>query len=189
MATLWNRGAIIFLPCSFFLLSSIFFFPSLLMLGTVLLTYHHYSFRPNILKKSVNKNYKPEMWANAQRDGCPAKYRWRPLFNAAKFSWRPLLECCAVTLPRRKTRWNLLGCPKLPNRSQPLVGRSLPYCEDMWRRYCCLTSFFTDCLYVPLLQRCSQTKLCEGAQMAIFWVLHFQRATCSTFQTCILNLH
>jgi len=28
---------------------------------------------------------KLEMWANAQRDGRPAKYRWRPLFNAAKF--------------------------------------------------------------------------------------------------------
>jgi len=26
-----------------------------------------------------------EMWANAQRDGRPAEYRWRPLFNAAKF--------------------------------------------------------------------------------------------------------
>ena len=26
-----------------------------------------------------------EMWANAQHDGHPAKYRWRPLFNAAKF--------------------------------------------------------------------------------------------------------
>jgi len=25
------------------------------------------------------------MWANSQRDGCPAEYRWRPLFNAAKF--------------------------------------------------------------------------------------------------------
>jgi len=23
------------------------------------------------------------MWANAQRDGRPAEYRWRPLFNAA----------------------------------------------------------------------------------------------------------
>jgi len=23
---------------------------------------------------------------------------------------------------------------KQPNRSQPLVGRSSPYCEDMWRR-------------------------------------------------------
>jgi len=25
------------------------------------------------------------MWANAQRDGRPAEYSWRPLFNAAKF--------------------------------------------------------------------------------------------------------
>jgi len=25
--------------------------------------------------------------------------------------------------------------------------------------------------------------------LASFWVLHFQRATCSTFQTCILNSH
>jgi len=23
------------------------------------------------------------MWANAQHDGRPAEYRWRPLFNAA----------------------------------------------------------------------------------------------------------
>jgi len=82
------------------------------------------------------------MWANAHRDGRPAEYRWRPLFNAAKFGWCPVLECHAVTLPRCKTRWNLLVCPKLPNRSQPLVGQSSPYCEDMWRRYCCLTSFF-----------------------------------------------
>jgi len=25
------------------------------------------------------------MWANAQRDGRPAEYRWLPLFNATKF--------------------------------------------------------------------------------------------------------
>jgi len=25
------------------------------------------------------------MWADAQRDGRSAEYRWRPLFNAAKF--------------------------------------------------------------------------------------------------------
>jgi len=85
---------------------------------------------------------KTRMWANAQRDGCPAEYRWRHLFNAAKFGWRPLLECRAVTLARPETRWDLQGCPKLPNRSQPLVGRSSPYYEDMWRRYCCLESFF-----------------------------------------------
>jgi len=28
---------------------------------------------------------KLEIWANAQRDGCPADYTWCPLFNAAKF--------------------------------------------------------------------------------------------------------
>jgi len=79
------------------------------------------------------------MWANAQRDGRSAEYRWRPLLNAAKFGWRPLLECHAVTLPRREP---VEICPKLANRSQPLLGRSSPYYEDMWRRYCCLTSFF-----------------------------------------------
>ena len=77
-----------------------------------------------------------EMWANAQRDGHPAECRWRPLFNAAKFGWRPLLECRAVTLPRHETGWNLQACPKLANRSQQLVGWSLPYYQDMWGRYC-----------------------------------------------------
>jgi len=47
---------------------------------------------------------------------------------------------CAVTMPSRENRWNLLGCPKLTKRSQPLVGRSSPYCKDMWGRYCCSTS-------------------------------------------------
>jgi len=32
------------------------------------------------------KKKKLEMWVNAQRDGRPAEYRWRPMFNAAKFS-------------------------------------------------------------------------------------------------------
>jgi len=30
-------------------------------------------------------NKQLEMSANAQRDGRPAEYSWRPLFNAAKF--------------------------------------------------------------------------------------------------------
>jgi len=33
-----------------------------------------------------------EIWANAQRDGRPAKHRRRPLFNVAKIGWRPLLD-------------------------------------------------------------------------------------------------
>jgi len=82
------------------------------------------------------------MWANVQRDARPAEHRWRPLFNATKFGWRPLLDCRAVMLPRRDTGWNMMACPKPANRSQPFVSRSSPYCKDIWRRYCCLTSFF-----------------------------------------------
>ena len=54
------------------------------------------------------------MWASAQRDGRPAEYRWRPLFNAAKFGSRPLLECRAVCRLLRKNpqfkikRWHKL---------------------------------------------------------------------------------
>jgi len=132
------------------------------------------------------------MLANAQRDGRHAEYRWRPLFNAAKFGWRLLLECHAVTLPRRESRWNLQGCPKLANRSQPLVGRSSPYYEDMWRRYWCLRSFLRLSIHASAARN-SLTKLCDGAKMAIFCiifcVLYFQRAACNTFQTCTLNSH
>ena len=90
---------------------------------------------------------KLEMRANAQRDGRPAEYRWHPLFNAAKFGWRPLLECRAVTLPRRETRWNYLGCLKLTKWSQPLVGRSSPYCGDIGLLL--FNKFFSDCRYMP----------------------------------------
>ena len=35
--------------------------------------------------KKLDIIQKLEMWANAQRVGRPAEYRWRPLFNATKF--------------------------------------------------------------------------------------------------------
>ena len=97
------------------------------------------------------------MWADAQRDGRPAEYRWRPLFNATNFGWCTLLEYRAVTLPRSETHWNYLGCPKLPDRSKPKVGRCASYYGDIWRRYC------------------SPIKLYDGAQMAIFCVLYFHK--------------
>ena len=60
-----------------------------------------------LVKKLQKGELKPklEMWANAQRDGRPAQYRWRPVLNAAKFGSCPLPDCCAVTLPtgERKT--------------------------------------------------------------------------------------
>ena len=87
------------------------------------------------------------MWASAQRDGCPAEYRWRPLFNATVWL-TPTTKVPCSNAAKMRNRLNLQGCPKLTKRSQPLVGRSSPYCGDMWRRYCCLTSFF------PIVDTC-----------------------------------
>jgi len=60
----------------------------------------------------------------------------------AKFAWFLLSEVAAVMKPSHETCWNLLECPNYMNWSQPLEGQSLPFCEDMWGRYGCLTSFF-----------------------------------------------
>jgi len=129
----------------------------------------------NCTKCTIYKTlFQTRMWANAQRDGHPAKYRWRPLFNAAKFGWRPLLECHAVMLPRHETHWNLQGCPKLRNRSQPLVGRSSPYYEDIWRRYCCLTCFF------PIVDTCLSCK--DTAQQSRAMVLRWRFFACCIFR-------
>jgi len=45
------------------------------------------STQPLTVILATQSNNKLEMWANTQRDGRPAEYRWRPLFNVAKFGW------------------------------------------------------------------------------------------------------
>ena len=110
----------------------------------------------------------------------------RPLFKV----WpTPTTRCRAVTLPKCETCWNLQGCLKLPDGSQPLVGRSSPYCGNIWRTYHCLTSLF------PIVDTCLSCEDIAPQSCAmvprwrLFCVLHFQRAACSRFQTCIVNSH
>jgi len=101
------------------------------------------------------------MWANAQRDNRPAEH-WRcpqkciynvPAQKTAKhcamYRWSLVNDVTGVMKPRPKTYWNLLGSPKPLKGSQPLVGWSVPYFGHTWRRYCCLTSFFSDCRFMP----------------------------------------
>jgi len=72
--------------------------------------------------------------------------------TCATFGWRPLSDVGAATKPTRETRWNLLGWPKYANRSQPLIGRSSPYCENYRVQRggvsllisCWLTELFSD---------------------------------------------
>jgi len=121
------------------------------------------------------------IWCTSSGDG-PAKHR-------AKFGW--LLLRSAVTKARRET--HLLGCPKLSNRSQSLVGWSSPYCAEIWRTYCCLTSFFFQLSIHALVAKTLQDQVVrwctDGDFLCHFCLPYLQRAACSTCQTCILNLH
>ena len=107
----------------------------------------------------ITKITETRMWANAQRDGRPAKYRWRPLFNTAVWLTATTRVPCSNTdkkskplklagVPQTNERFSADSRPKFTKGSQPIVGRSSPYCKDMWRRYCCLTSFF------PIVDMC-----------------------------------
>ena len=62
-----------------------------------------------------------------------------------QFGWPPVSDVAAVTKVRVKTQKPLkfAGCPKLPNRSQPLVGRSSPYCGGIGLLL--FNKFFPDC--------------------------------------------
>jgi len=70
-----------------------------------------------------------EMWANTQRDGRPAEYRWRPLFNATVWL----------------TPTNRVPCSNAAKTRSPLKFAGVPQtnemisaAKDMWGRYCCL---------------------------------------------------
>ena len=78
------------------------------------------------------------MWANAQRNGCPAKYRWRPLFNAANDAHYTRVTCSNAG----KTR-NPLTLAAVPQTNETIPAASGPkFSKDTWGRHCCLTSFF-----------------------------------------------
>ena len=88
--------------------------------------------------------------------------------HRAKFRWLPLSDIAAVTETRLESLRNFLGALNSPIGLNRYSGPKFTILWGVWRRYCCLTSFFSDCRYVPQLRRYSPTKLCDGAQMAIF---------------------
>ena len=51
-----------------------------------------------------------EIWANAQRDGRPAEYRWRPLFNAAIWL-APTSRVPCSNAAKMRNRLKLPGVP------------------------------------------------------------------------------
>ena len=98
------------------------------------------------------------MWANAQRDGRPAEYRWRPLFNLAKFGWRQLLECRACSnAANTRNPLKFAGVPQTRQRISAISGPKFTILRRNMEEVLLFNKFFSDCRYMPSLQRYSAT--------------------------------
>ena len=87
---------------------------------------------------------KTRMWADARRDGRLSKCRWRPGYGQTSSKvWLASGERrrCSNEGKTRKPL-NLLECPKLPNRSQPLVGQTSQYYGGHLEEILLLNNFF-----------------------------------------------
>ena len=62
------------------------------------------------------------MWANAQRDGRPAEYRWRPLFNAAKVWLTPTTRVPRSNAAKTRDPLKFAGVPQTPEPISAVSG-------------------------------------------------------------------
>jgi len=88
------------------------------------------------------------MWANAQRDGCPAKYRWRPLFNAAVW----LTPTARVPCSNAAKMQNPLKFAAVPQTRQKISAVSRPkftILSGHVEEVLLFDKFFSDCRYMP----------------------------------------
>jgi len=92
----------------------------------------------------IRRGKKVEMWANAQRDGCPAEYRWCPLFNAAVWLTPTNRVPCSNAA---KTR-NPLKFAGVPQTHQQISAVSRPKFTIVSRHVeeaLVFNKFFSDC--------------------------------------------
>jgi len=68
------------------------------------------------------------MWANAQRDGRPAKYRWRPLLNAAVW----LMPTTRVPCSNAAKMRNQMKLAGLPQTNKTISAASRPKFTILW---------------------------------------------------------
>ena len=87
------------------------------------------------------------MWADAQRDGRPAEYRWRLLFNGA--FW--LTATAGVPYSNAAKDRNPLKLAGVPQTTGPISAASSPMFTILWEHLeeILLHNKFSDCRYVP----------------------------------------
>jgi len=122
--------------------------------------------------------------------------------HRAKFGWPPVSDVAAVTKPRRETRWNLLGCPKLANWYQPLVCRFRKFLH-CWKAYeicyknsCDISHLTLGMLLhcfgkfkIHILYRCERKRIQIAFLIVSNFIIHPHILICSVFKIASLSPH
>jgi len=90
------------------------------------------------------------MWANAQRDGQPVEYRWRPLFNAAKFGiWlTPNTRLPYSNAAKTRIPLKFAAVPQTRQQISAASGPKFTILREHVEEMLVLSKFFTDCRYI-----------------------------------------
>ena len=112
-----------------------------------------------------------------------------PSVQCRKVWLTPTTRMLCINAAKTRDPLKFAGVPQTRQQISAASGRSSLYCGGHLEDILLLKKFFR------IVDTCLS---CEGTArksamvprrrfLAIFCVLHFQRAACSTFQTCILN--
>jgi len=91
------------------------------------------------------------MWANAQRDGCPAKYRWRPVQRCKVWLTLNTRVPCSNAA---KTR-NPLKLAGIPQTTGPISNISGPKFIILWER---VEEILLLNKFIPIVDMCLSCK-------------------------------
>ena len=105
--------------------------------------FHRATIKTTVVEAQITllKLNKTRMWANAQRDGRPAEYRWRPLFNAAVWL------CSNAAKTRNPLKF--VGVPQTPESISAVSGPKFTVLTGRVEEVLLFNIFLFDCRYVP----------------------------------------
>jgi len=113
------------------------------------------------------------MWANAQRDGRPAKYRWRPLFNAAKKTvWlTPTTRVPYSNAAKTRNPFKFAGVPQTPEPVSAASGLKFAILWGLVEEILLFNKFFFELSIHASVGKIHPDKVVRWCQMVIFCII------------------
>jgi len=125
------------------------------------------------------------MWANAQRDGHPAEYRWRPLLNAAVWL-TPTTRVLCSNAAKMRNQLKLAGVPQTNETMSAASGRKFTILWGHVEEILLLNKFFP---FVNTCRSCEDIKVVRWCPHGDFWRLFLRPVFAASREQHISDLH